>query len=278
MDKDKMIINGEEYRRTNMVFDFKPQMMTVLDKLGDTILNACTEAGAMIAGGALTSAFTHNEIKDIDIYFRNIESMTKAFVKVTDDWENVYLGHTDKSITLRDSETGATVQFIHFDYFDSLPAVFEAFDFTVCMAGIDLKDGTLHMAPEFLSDVTSRTLHFNRGTRFPYISLIRTRKYQDKGYKIGKGSILAIANACAQWRIGNWEHAKEQLGGVYGDEIDVNVGQGVEFSQDALHELLTSIPEERSFSVNLADYALLYEKLTGVKWNERKSNDFDLPF
>ena len=158
--------------------------------------------------------------------------MTKAFVKITDDWENVYLGHTDKSIRIRDLETGATVQFIHFDYFDNLDEVFEAFDFTVCMAGIDLKDGTLHMSPDFLSDVTSRTLHFNRGTRFPYISLIRTKKYQEKGYKICKGSILAIANACAQWKISTWEQAKEQLGGVYGYEIDVTVGKDVQFSQD----------------------------------------------
>lgn len=275
MNEDKMIINGEEYRKTNMVFDFTPQMNTVLGQLGSLILDACAEAGAMIAGGALTSAFTHTEIKDVDIYFRDKESMTKAFVKIADDWENVYLGHTDKSITIRDLETGATVQFIHFDYFDSLKSVFEAFDFTVCMAGIDLKTGELEMSPNFLSDVTSRTLHFNRGTRFPYISLIRTRKYQEKGYKIGKGTILAIANACANWKIGTWEQAKEQLGGVYGDEIDVQVGQDVEFTQDALHKLLTSIPEERSFSVNLEDYAKLYEELTGVKWNERHN---DLPF
>lgn len=275
MNEDKITINGEEYRKTNMVFDFTPQMNTVLNQLGGLILDACTEAGAMIAGGALTSAFTHNEIKDVDIYFRDKESMAKAFVKITDDWENVYLGHTDKSITIRDLETGATVQFIHFDYFDNLQEVFDAFDFTVCMAGIDLKTGQLEMHQSFLSDVTSRTLHFNRGTRFPYISLIRTKKYQEKGYKIGKGSILAIANACAQWKIGTWEQAKEQLGGVYGDEIDVQVGQDVEFSQDALHNLLTSIPEERSFSVNLEDYAKLYEELTGIKWNERNN---DLPF
>lgn len=274
--EDKITINGEEYRKTNMVFDFKPQMKKVLNQLGDVVLEACSEAGAMIAGGALTSAFTHQDIKDIDIYFRDKESMTQAFLKVTDDWENVYLGHTDKSITIRDLESGATVQFIFFDYFNDLQSVFSAFDFTVCMAGIDLKDGTLQMHPQFLSDIASRTLHFNDGTRFPYISLIRTRKYQDRGYKLSKGTILAIANACAQWKISNWQQAKEQLGGVYGDEIDVKVGENVEFSQQALNELLTSIPEERSFTVNLSDYELLYKELTGKDWYDRDKND--LPF
>lgn len=274
--EDKITINGEEYRKTNMVFDFEPQMKKVLNQLGDVVLEACSEAGAMIAGGALTSAFTHQDIKDIDIYFRDKESMTQAFLKVTDDWENVYLGHTDKSITIRDLESGATVQFIFFDYFNGLQDVFSAFDFTVCMAGIDLKDGTLQMHPQFLSDIASRTLHFNDGTRFPYISLIRTRKYQDRGYKLSKGTILAIANACAQWKISNWQQAKEQLGGVYGDEIDVKVGENVEFSQQALNELLTSIPEERSFTVNLSDYELLYKELTGKDWHDRDKND--LPF
>ena len=274
--EDKITINGEEYRKTNMVFDFKPQMKKVLNQLGDVVLEACSEAGAMIAGSALTSAFTHQDIKDIDIYFRDKESMTQAFLKVTDDWENVYLGHTDKSITIRDLESGATVQFIFFDYFNDLQSVFSAFDFTVCMAGIDLKDGTLQMHPQFLSDIASRTLHFNDGTRFPYISLIRTRKYQDRGYKLSKGTILAIANACAQWKISNWQQAKEQLGGVYGDEIDVKVGENVEFSQQALNELLTSIPEERSFTVNLSDYELLYKELTGKDLHDRDKND--LPF
>lgn len=266
METDKLIINGEEYRKTNIVFDFKAQMITVLDRVGNTILDACTESGAMIAGGALTSAFTHSEIKDIDIYFRSRESMVEAFLKVTKDFENVYLGHTDKSITIRDLETGSIVQFIYFDYFSNLQDVFNAFDFTVCMSGIDLSNGTLHMAPEFLSDISSRTLRFSRFTRFPYISLIRTNKYQDKGYKIGKGSILAIAQACASRKISNWDQAKEQLGGVYGDEIDVKIGKDVQFSEKTLHELLTSIPEERSFEVNLDDYKKLYKDLTGKEY------------
>lgn len=274
MNKDTIEINGEEYRKSSTVFDFSAQAVTVINNVGTLMLEALEEAEAMIAGGAFVSAFTHQEIKDIDVYFRNKESMVKAFVKVTDDWENVYLGHTDKSITLRDSETGATIQFIHFDYFDSLQDVFDAFDFTVCMAGIDLKTQNVELDKRFISDISSRTLHFNRGTRFPYISLIRTRKYQEKGYKIGKGSILAIANACAQWKISTWEQAKEQLGGVYGDEIDVKVGDNVEFTQDALHELLTAIPEERSFEVNLSDYALLFKQLTGVEWTDKDDHDF----
>lgn len=56
---------------------------------------------------------------------------------------------------------------------------------------------------------------------------------------------------------------------VYGDEIDIKVKQDQEFSEEALFELLTSIPEARAFSVNLSDYEMLYEELTGDKWTER---------
>lgn len=264
-------INGQKYVR--QASDFGHQTAQVLNLLGTEMLVALEEANAIIAGGAILSTFTHQEVNDVDVYFRSEEQMAQAFVRVTKDWDSVYLGHTDKSITLKDRESDVIVQFIYFDYFKDAEAVFEAFDFTVCMAAIELKpeSNELVMHPSFLSDMASRTLKFNNGTRFPYISLVRTRKYQERGYKIGRGNLLAIGMACASKPINSWDDAKYQLGGVYGHEIDLELQEDTPFSHDRLHEVVTRI-KERSFNMH-HDYEEVFEALVGQSYDEyRKAN------
>lgn len=269
-------INGVKY--VKQAADFKRQTEAVVDLLGLDMLEALSEARAILAGGAVLSNFTHGEVNDLDVYFRSKELLTKAFVKVTENFNSVYLGHTNKSITLKDRDTDTIIQFIYFEYFDNAEAVFEAFDFTACMAAVELNIEDKHelvLHPDFLSDVASRTLHFNRGTRFPYVSLVRTRKYAEKGFKLGKGNLLAIAAACATIPINSWEEAKYQLGGVYGYKIDLEVEQDTPFSQQAFHDVLTRI-QDIQYTVNYHNYEEVYKELTGVDYYER--NDVDIIF
>ena len=269
-------INGVKYVRQGS--DFTRQKQQALDLIGDWLGDILRESDAIVAGGAILSIFTQTEVSDIDVYFRSREDLVRAFVLATKDWDNIYLGHTDKSITIKDRTTDSIVQFIYFDYFNGAEEVFKAFDFTVCMAAIELyedKEPTLVLHPDFLVDVASRTLHFNRGTRFPYISLIRTKKYQDKGYKIGKGHLLAIAAACATRPITNWDEAKEQLGGVYGDAIQAEIDEHSEFSQDALDKVMTTIREHTHAIHSLEhDYEKAWYDLTGTTYGTDEAKNF----
>lgn len=261
-------INGEKYVKQGA--DFQRQIENTVGLLGVEMHDALVEAKAILAGGAVLSNFTHEEVNDVDVYFRSKESMTEAFIRVTKDWDTVYLGHTDKSITLKDRETEAVVQFIYFEYFENAEAVFEAFDFTVCMAAVEMhgeNNYELVMHPQFLSDVASRTLHFNNGTRFPYTSLVRTRKYAEKGFKLGKGNLLAIGAACATKPITSWDDAREQLGGVYGYQISLQIDEQQEFTQQALHNVLTAI-RENSYSWEPKNYEDIYKELTGIDYND----------
>ena len=268
---DRIIeVNGIKYTRQGA--EYNHQMKKVLSCLGENMLEAITAGRGIIAGGAITSAFTHQEINDIDVYFRSQEDLAMAFVIATTDFENIYLGHTEKSITLKDKDTDAIIQFIFFDYFKDAEAVFEAFDFTVCMGAIEVglspEQDQLILHPNFLGDVASRTLRFNTGTRFPYISLVRTKKYQSKGYKIGKGNLISIGVACANYPISSWADAKEQLGGVYGYEIDIKETNEDEFSQEALIEMLGEIRDDfRPYINAVGDYTKLYHELTGIDYN-----------
>lgn len=266
----KLQINGATYVRSDA--DYQDQIDKVCSHLGDDMFEALTEADAIIAGGAILSAFTHQDINDIDVYFRDRESMMKAFVKVTRDWESIYLGHTDKSITLKDKGSETIVQFIYFDFFATPEDIFQAFDFTVCMAAIEL--GTLAFVAhkDFISDMASRTLHFNPGTKFPYISLIRTKKYQERGYKIGRGHLLAIANACARMPINNWHQAKYQLGGVYGDQIILQIDNDETFTTERLHTLLTELKDY--VHIDRSDYPVLFRELTGQEFGSKEAKEF----
>lgn len=264
-------INGVKYVKQGA--EFTQQISNVYKLIGEEIGVALQEANAIIAGGAILSQFTHAEVADVDVYFRDRESLVKAFVAVTKDWEAVYLGHTDKSITIKDRETETTVQFIYFDFFENAEAVFEAFDFTVCMAALEVHEHgnpELVMHPQFLSDVASRTLHFNNGTRFPYISLVRTKKYAERGYKMGKGNLLAIGAACATKPITTWEEARYQLGGVYGYNIDLHIEDGTPFTQEALHNVLTQIRDE-DYSYAPSNYEDIFKQLTGIDYHDHNA-------
>jgi hypothetical protein len=237
--------------------------------LGEEFTDALIEADAFVAGGAVLSIFTDTPVNDVDVYFKDKISMAKCFAKVTKDYQNIYYSHTEKSITLMDTESGLIVQFIHFDYFQNAQEIFNAFDFTVCMGAVRLKTGEVFLHDSFMSDVASRTLHFNNGTRYPYISLVRVKKYEEKGYKIGKGHLLAIANACAQTPITSWEEAKEQLGGIYGYEITAKLDSREEFSSDAFNKILTNLEERDWDKMPSGDYDQLLVDL-GVVPLERE--------
>lgn len=269
MDR-KLEINGLQYVRQSA--DFENQKTKVLNLLGENMLAALSQNNAIIAGGAILSTFTHQDVSDVDVYFKNREELTNAFVSAVKDWQALYLGHTDKSITLKDKETDTIVQFIYFDFFESAEKVFEAFDFTVCMAAIELSDDIdnkheLILHPSFLSDVASRTLRFNKGTRFPYVSLVRTKKYGERGYKIGKGNFIAIGLACAKYPITNWEEAKHQLGGVYGNQIELEIDEMTPFSEEKLFELVTSLKEYPLHKAGISDFDKIYLTLTGKKYD-----------
>lgn len=241
---DVININGQEYKKiTQSSARLEDKAKKVTQILGEEFMQALIKADAFIAGGAVLSVFTDKPVNDVDVYFRDKDSMAQAVSELTEDFKNIYNSHTDKSITITDLETDHIVQFIYFDYFKDAQEIFEAFDFSVCMGAVRVKTGELFLSKDFVSDVASRTLHFNNGTRYPYISLLRVKKYEEKCYKIGKGHLLSIVNACANKPITSWAEAKEQLGGIYGYEVGLKLNNREEFTQEAFNEVLTKLED-----------------------------------
>lgn len=192
--------------------------------------------GAFAAGGAVTSVFTGKPINDVDVYFKSREAFDAAVASAYDEgwW---CLSSSKRAVTFGDRD-GSPIQFMHFDFFPTAQAIFDAFDFTVVMGALDFDTDEFTFHDDFLKHNSQRFLRFHPGTRYPLASATRVLKYQERGYTIGKGDILKIALAGRKVKIESWEDLKDQIGGAYGEKVVIG-SEGKEFSLDAAIEALT---------------------------------------
>ncbi|MDX0897469.1 hypothetical protein GOD90_10745 [Sinorhizobium medicae] len=202
--------------------------------------------GAFAAGGAVTSVFTNRDINDVDVYFKSREAFEFAVAQAYEEgWWCV--SSSKRAVTFSDNG-GVPVQFMHFDFFPTAQAIFDAFDFTVVMGALDFDTDEFAFHDDFLKHNSQRFLRFHPGTRYPLASATRVLKYQERGYTIGKGDILKIALASRKVKIDTWEELKDQIGGAYGEKV-VLAGEDKEFSLDAAIAALTVDEEGKELFV-----------------------------
>jgi hypothetical protein len=188
--------------------------------------------GAFIAGGALTSAFTNQTINDVDFYFKSkdhfIDAITLAYS------ERLWcVAATDRAVTFAEGDN--IIQLMHFDFFETAEAIFDAFDYTVCMAAYDLDKKEFVFHDDFMKHSAQRYLRFHSGTRYPYGSLMRVLKYQQRGYTIGKGDLLRIGLCLQNVPLNSWEDLANAVGGQYGEKAKIETD--VPFSMAAAVDL-----------------------------------------
>lgn len=189
-------------------------------------------ANAFIAGGALTSAFTGQPINDVDFYFKSKEAFMEAVAHAYSDglW---CVAATDRAVTFISNTD--VIQLMHFDFFETAEAIFDAFDYTVCMAAYDMDKKEFIFSENFMKHAAQRHLSFHSGTRYPYGSLLRVLKYQDRGYKINKADLLRIGLACSTVPIESWDDLAAAIGGQYGEKALIQ--EETPFSIDAAIDL-----------------------------------------
>lgn len=219
--------------------------------------------GSFLAGGALNSAFTSQPIKDYDFYFKNEDALKYA---IEFAYENGFwcVSCTDRAITF--SDNGTIYQFMTFSYFDTAQSIFDRFDFTCVMAALDADTGELVLHERFLVDTCARQLVFNHKTDYPLASAIRLLKYQKKGFTISKNELLKMVMAVNQKPVNDWGSAINQIGGFYGECLQIN--KDSEFNLDNAIEAIGSatidnpIPEK---SNQPNDYAAAISMIFGDK-------------
>ena len=175
--------------------------------------------GCFVAGGALTSVYTRREINDFDIYPKSRRAMIKACQWAFENgyWA-VYV--SDRAITFK-GKCDTLLQIMTFSTYKKAKDIFKSFDFTINMAAIDLDSGKELLHKDFLKHNSQRFLSFNTKTDFPFASALRVNKYKERGYTIGNAEFFKILMTCHNKSVSSWEELKSQIGGIYGDLIEI---------------------------------------------------------
>lgn len=182
-----------------------------------------------VAGGAILSSLKEKEINDYDIYFKN-----KAdFIKCLNDFEHLnIISYTDRQIMLKNK-----FQLIYFKFFNSPAEIFKTFDFSCCMCCYSLKTKKVYYHKEFLRTMTDNCVLINQKTPFPINSLLRIKKYRDKGFIFNQNEIIKLSLSVMNLKINSWEDVKTQLGGAYGLNLSEKI-TSQKYSEKKLIELL----------------------------------------
>lgn len=194
--------------------NFQKELNYIVANMGGYILPK-----AMLAGGAITSAFTKQKIADFDLYFRSKEDFTEA-LHVAYDHNLWCVSRSSRAITLAQGDT--VFQLMHFKWFADPAAIFDSFDFTCCMAALDVDSKEFTFHPRFIADTSKRELVFNHATDYPLASGLRVIKYQGRGYTISKRELAKLLATCAMRGVASWDDLADQIGGKYGDAVTLD--------------------------------------------------------
>jgi hypothetical protein len=209
----------------------------------------------IIAGGTLTSVFCNREVNDIDVYVRSETDFINFVTDVYDyDYQYKLLGAnvTSRSILFHDSETKQDVQLIVYKYFETPQHIFNDYDFTINMAALEVKTEQFHFHEDFFKHNSQRYLQFHTGTAYPLISALRVQKYIEKGYTISKSQMLRLLLTISQIDIQTWNQLKDEIGGMYGLNMDEVFPEKEEFSLEKAIAVLDEIISDKKFHTGFA--------------------------
>jgi hypothetical protein len=167
---------------------------TLLNKLiYDDLLELLKSYKALLAGGAITSIFSGSKINDFDLYFEN-EKMLTPVKNYLDNKNNGYKKVFSSSSASTYEAGGRFFQLVHKkELLLSTPeALFNKFDFTICMGSFKFSEGEFYLHQDFLYDLARKNLNFNKNALNPVASLWRLQKYIQRGYSISSQNMLNL--------------------------------------------------------------------------------------
>ncbi len=178
-----------------------------------SILELVKNHGGFICGGAMTSIFSDQPIKDYDCYFPN-ETASQGFCRVLQGAEYSNTFTSKNALTFYGGKNTVQVIIKPGLFQDNVKDIVDQFDFTVCQAGIDPKTETFYCAPDFFPDLAARRLNYNVKAKYPLASLWRSRKYQKKGFTIRASELVKLALRLGEFNLKDIDTLKDQLEGV----------------------------------------------------------------
>lgn len=200
---------------------YKKQLSIALND--NTFFKDLEECNGWIAGGAILSIITNQEINDIDLYFKTIDDAYEFYLREIDNGYYCFC-ETKKSLLLTASNT-VKLNLVLFDFFESPQAIFDSFDFTVCKAAFDGTD--FYFDDSFWGDVASRRLVYTPSFKFPLSTALRIKKYEKRGYKISRNEFIKIILQITQRNITK-EHKNSNVEDQYEPKMFADCGDVIQ--------------------------------------------------
>jgi hypothetical protein len=172
------------------------------------------ELGLMLAGGTINSIYSGRRINDLDFYIRDETKLEDAIAYM----ESVFgkpVYKSDNALTYKrvSGKNKYEVQLIT-RFYGTPEEILNTFDFTIVQGCYDFQTESFVLAENFLTDIAKRVLRYSNNSRYPLCALIRTKKYQARGYVLPNSTIIAIAFALNRVDMSTYKAIKEQLLGV----------------------------------------------------------------
>lgn len=225
------------------------KMSLWLENIEDKNIKKLVNENTIITGGAIVSLLTGEEVHDYDVYFRTKEAaltITKYYVNqfnnthkahisiednqntgetdgITDESEPkinenltenkeekpkyrpVYL--TSNAITLSDK-----IQII-IRFYGEVEEIHKNYDFAHCTCAWSSWDNNIVLPIKALECIINKELYYI-GSKYPLCSIIRSRKFLNRGYTINAGQYLKMCLQLNELDLHNIEVLKDQLTGV----------------------------------------------------------------
>lgn len=225
---------------------YEREAQELQSNINSKIWESLKKYNCMIAGGAITSIFTHNKINDIDIYFRSNKDYFYFCKELIDKCVFNVLCSTDNAITFVDKiitrlsieQPKPTLQAICIDYYASPNDIFKSYDFTVNMGAYDFSTDSFVLNDDFIYHNMKRELHFNTSCIFPLDTIFRIDKYVKRGYYISKAEELKLMLSINSLELNSWEDLTNNIRGYYKNNITLNIPSGMEFNLTNAFEVL----------------------------------------
>lgn len=257
----------KEIEKDYLVKKIKSELPSLLEDLSE-------DYNLVIAGGAVVSTFTNTPINDYDVYLINdgednyIDTLFDI-VKTLSETSS-FVSCSDKSLLVNHS--GSLINFVFFTEFKTIQDVFDKFDYTCVMGAYSIRESKFYVIDDFLIDNVSKFLKFNPNTGFPIMSLLRVKKYTDKGYTISRNEMLKISLRISQLNITSFESLKVHIGGMYGLDIKKIFDITKAFDMNEVIEVLTNMAGSYDDSNNVGtnDYSPLINLMLKLQFKDSK--------
>lgn len=187
-----------------------------LQMLTEELLGEFADVGLILAGGAVLSIITGQNVNDLDFYMKDRQREAEVLLLLKKYFPGAgYVSRNAITMKRKSSRSNKvwSIQLI-LRFAGPVHHIFETFDFTITQGAYDFCTKSFEFGERFMQDVAAKKLVYLGGSRYPICAMYRTKKYGERGYAVPGSTIMHIALSIVRLDIKTYGELKDQLMGI----------------------------------------------------------------